>query len=173
MEDPRKFLKEILKQQEGKCWFRFSSATIYSPSPRHFRTFSEVTTFPDGLSRTACLGVTPNSVASFKDEHPTDRNGDYRGFLHVMDPSYKASESKIPDYKGTFKIIDQLVWTDLYPRTSMNTANQELSDYWGMATRHPWGVYVGPTTAVARRAWREMRGGVFGAMTSFLQGGIR
>jgi hypothetical protein len=31
-----------------------------------------------------------------------------------------------------------------------------LEDMWAIGTRHPWGVYVGPTTGVTRRGWREM-----------------
>jgi hypothetical protein len=40
--------------------------------------------------------------------------------------------------------------------TSM--AAQDAEAYWALAAQHPCGVYVGPTTGVMRRMWREMNG---------------
>lgn len=63
-------------------------------------------------------------------------------------------------YDGTFKIIDQLIWTDLFAMSFQAVQNPET--YWALAAQHPWGVYVGPTTGVRRRMWREMNGLVGG-----------
>ena len=70
--------------------------------------------------------------------------GDFRGFVHVMDAKYEQIRERIVNspvalYKGHFKIIDQLIWTDLLARGDQG---QEYSVYWQLARRHPLGVYV-------------------------------
>jgi hypothetical protein len=121
------------------------------------------------------LAITPSSFTSFADTHFGDRKGDYRGFLHVLDAKYfpptippinKAthplddlSTSTPPaGYSGTFKIIDQLLWTDLFATSFLTGSGTLLAqEYWALSQQHPLGVYVGPTTGVQRRDWREMR----------------
>ncbi|KUJ08973.1 uncharacterized protein LY89DRAFT_676349 [Mollisia scopiformis] len=103
--------------------------------------------------------------------------GDFRPFLHAIDASYSPesseasasnptsttqpkTERKFPKgYTGTFPILDQLVWSDLL---GLHVAGGRvgLEDMWALSLQHPWGVYVGPTTGVRRREWREMREGM-------------
>jgi hypothetical protein len=78
----------------------------------------------------------------------------------VIESDYDPSESKQrgykPGYDGSFKIIDQLVWTDLYAM-NIDSGSQTFQDYWALAGEHPGAVYVGATTGVKRRDWREMK----------------
>ncbi|RDW57279.1 hypothetical protein BP5796_12729 [Coleophoma crateriformis] len=142
---------------------------------KHFQTFSKSTAFPTGLSNNIFLAITPQSVASFIDAQAEQPRGDFRGWLRAVEvpnPTVGSSTdtgnsnsttgstaSKIdslPPYDGTIKIIDQLVWTDLYAKTVMGGI-QTMEGYSELAGQHPWGVYVGPSTAVSRKRWREMR----------------
>lgn len=133
---------------------------------RDFNTISALDTFPSNITKSVFLAITPHSILSFADARSGDRKGDYRGFLLAVDPAF-SSTPDAPDrnkgdpkgYDGVFKIIDQLVWTDLFA-VHVACGSQTLQDYWSLATQHPWGVYVGPTTGVRRRQWREMTGGL-------------
>ena len=42
----------------------------------------------------------------------------------------------------------------------VTSVTHTFEDYWALAEQHSWAVYVGPTTGVRRRVWREMKGGV-------------
>ncbi|KAG0648009.1 hypothetical protein D0Z07_5962 [Hyphodiscus hymeniophilus] len=127
---------------------------------QHFKTFSESVMFPANITKTICLAITPDSYKSFA---KADQDGDYRGFLVAIDPDYDASKAEERKYKpgftGSFNIIDQLVWTDLFA-LGVNRAAQNAQEYWGLAVQHPWGVYVGPTTGILRKKWRIMDDGV-------------
>lgn len=143
-----------------------------------FQKLKESKAIADGISTTFFLAVTPQSRKSFTDipETDADQQGDYRGFLHVVSADFTPTEEgasasrkgkrHAPGYDGTFKIIDQLIWTDLFAMTS--TAAQDAETYWALAAQHPWGVYVGPTTGVRRRMWREMNG-VLGGMVEVVK----
>ncbi|OZJ06593.1 hypothetical protein BZG36_00644 [Bifiguratus adelaidae] len=126
---------------------------------KHFQTITQSDSFLSGISKHIFLAITPSSIKAFSTQ-AADRKGDYRGFLQVIESDYDPSESKQrgykPGYDGSFKIIDQLVWTDLY---AMNIASgsQTFQEYWALAAEHPGAVYVGPTTGVRRRDWREMK----------------
>lgn len=135
---------------------------ILTPT-RDFKTILDLDSFPSGLAKTTFLAITPDSLLSFSDAREGDRKGDYRGFLQAVDADFDASKtdrkSDLKGYDGSFKIIDQLVWTDLFA-VRVTCHGQTMQDYWRLATQHPWGVYVGPTTGVRRRQWREMNGGL-------------
>jgi hypothetical protein len=141
-------------------------------SYRDFKVIASSENFPTGLCKTVFLAITPNSTTSFSDARPGDRKGDYRGFLHAVaadfDPTAPSSspstrpnfikpKKPTPGYDGQFKIIDQLLWTDLFAM-HVTGVSHTFEDYWALAAQHPWAVYVGPTTGVRRRIWREMKG---------------
>lgn len=42
----------------------------------------------------------------------------------------------------------------------VTSVSHTFEDYWALAAQHPWAVYVGPTTGIRRRIWREMKGGM-------------
>ncbi|RFU28834.1 hypothetical protein B7463_g7506, partial [Scytalidium lignicola] len=147
---------------------------------RHFKTLIEGPDFNLKVAKTACLAITPSSFESFSKTRAGDYKGDYRGFITVVDPAHGANKTEAQStaatqrtapsnsrsqtesaYTGDFKIIDQLLWTDLYAM-HVASGSQSLMAYWTLAVQHPWGVYVGPTTGVRRRQWREMRNGVEG-----------
>lgn len=118
--------------------------------------------FPSNLQKGIFLAITPTSFKSFADARSGDRKGDYRGFLDAVDanfdPEKESNETYPKGYDGSFKIIDQLVWTDLLAINAIAPGGSMLAqNYWALAMQHPWGVYVGPTTGVKRRHWREMR----------------
>ncbi|KAE8447341.1 hypothetical protein EG329_010899 [Mollisiaceae sp. DMI_Dod_QoI] len=105
--------------------------------------------------------------------------GDFRPFLHAIDATYSPSPSPSASfppnnntqtqtrnskmypkgYTGTFPILDQLVWSDLFGLNVSGT-RVALEDMYALGALHPWGVYVGPTTGTRRREWREMREGM-------------
>lgn len=140
----------------------------------HFNTTKDLDIFPHGLQKGIFLAVTPHSLKSFmvKSTLPSDSKGDFRPFLHAVDATFSiepslssapsSSTQKVPapkykpGYDGSFKILDQLIWTDLYAMSG----RQSSYDYWRLSMQHPWGVYVGPTTGVRRRMWREMQKGL-------------
>ncbi|KAG4420478.1 hypothetical protein IFR04_006398 [Cadophora malorum] len=132
---------------------------------KDFKSISDLPTFPTGLAKTTFLAITPDSILSFSDARDGDRKGDYRGFLQAVDVDFDPSKQEEgrknnpKGYDGSFKIIDQLVWTDLFA-VFVACHGQTMQDYWALAAQHPWGVYVGPTTGVRRRQWREMNGGL-------------
>ena len=92
----------------------------------------------------------------------------------MIDPSFDPSKTPAASdgYEGVFKIIDLLVWTDLYARTSVVQGDPGIHKYWSLSTKHPWGVYVGPSTAVSRRRWKEMRGGAILGLWSIWKEGL-
>ncbi|KAK0122479.1 hypothetical protein ONS95_010710 [Cadophora gregata] len=132
---------------------------------KDFKSISSLPSFPTGLAQSKFLAITPDSLFSFSDAREGDRKGDYRGFLQAVDADFDPSKEEQnrkanpKGYDGSFKIIDQLVWTDLFA-VSVACHAQTMQDYWALAAQHPWGVYVGPTTGVRRRQWREMNGGL-------------
>lgn len=65
--------------------------------------------------------------------------------------------SDSPFYQGCMRILDQLVWTDLYAMLASQC--QFLDQLWPLAIEHPWNVYCGPTTAMQRKIWGEIRDG--------------
>lgn len=86
------------------------------------------------------------------------RDCNQRGFLHVVDATFDSAKptEQTPAYGGTFQIIDQLIWTDLYA-LHVNRTCQSLSEFWALAAEHPEAMYVGPTTGIRRKQWRKMR----------------
>jgi hypothetical protein len=113
-------------------------------------------TFSPGIAKQVCLAITDESVESLiAHQHGDDCT--CRGFIHAIDSDFDPA--KVPEpktgYDGTFKIIDQLVWTDLYAM-HVGRTSQNLNEYWSLAAEHPDKLYVGPTTAVARRVWRTI-----------------
>ena len=175
--ETRRSLKATWQLQDSK--FSPSSQSIHPRTHvntpyRDFKIIASSENFPTGLCKTVFLAITPNATTSFSDSRPGDRKGDYRGFLHAVaadfDPAAQSSSSsatpripkpkkQTPGYDGQFKIIDQLLWTDLFAM-HVTSVSHTFEDYWALAAQHPWAVYVGPTTRVRRRVWREMKGGM-------------
>ncbi|RDW88044.1 hypothetical protein BP6252_00076 [Coleophoma cylindrospora] len=124
----------------------------------HFKSFSKSDMLLPGLDKTVCLALDAICISSFANTRAGDRKGDYRGFVTAIDcNSSDNGRRPLPrGYEGHVKIIDQLIWTDLYAQIAARHA-QNLIDFWGLAARHPWAVYIGPTVGVRRKKWREMR----------------
>lgn len=80
-----------------------------------------------------------------------------RGFIDVIDSTFDTDKphEKQTGYDGTFRIIDQMLWTDLYA-LHVSRACQSLDEFWSLAAEHPHELYWGPTTAVQRRNWRRI-----------------
>lgn len=108
--------------------------------------------FPS-MSKTVCLAVTEESVESF-----SRKGASARGFVHAVDPSFDPSNAPgdVAAYNGILPIINQLIWTDLYALHCHNSC-QTLVDFWYLAKEHPDKIYVGPTTTIQRKQWRELR----------------
>lgn len=153
----------------------FKSATIPN-SPNHI---------PKGLATGTALAVTAASLKSFNSTpKPSSSSsidtaefpGDFRPFIHAIDPSYEPEEAPTPSssttsprpraepkekyppgYKGSLLLPLHLVYTDLYALRVGVGPTVPLQDMWAVGTKHPWGLYTGPTTGVTRRLWRNMR----------------
>jgi len=125
--------------------------------PRHFNNFTESSTLKAAiLAKSVCLAITPECVKSFTDASP-DVKADYGGFVIAVDGTFNPDlRSSTPEYDGSVKIVDQLVWTDLYGLYVNSLLCQRLEEFWGVGREHPWGVYVGPTTGVWRRDTRRI-----------------
>jgi hypothetical protein len=80
----------------------------------------------------------------------------------MSDSSSRAARRSRPDpqiskdYKGTVLMPLHLIFPELWPLKCTVGPSAGLEDLWAIGTRHPWGVYGGPTTGVTRRVWREM-----------------
>jgi hypothetical protein len=145
---------------------------------KHFQDSAKSPTFTKGLSPNVCLAATPVSASSFTEDQTEKGIGNFHGFLHAIDASFDPSKVPSsssapastsgrgrskggmykPDYDGTFKILDQVVWSDLYALYIYHGGAVRFEDMWAVAAQHPWAVYTGPSTGVTRRNWREMRG---------------
>lgn len=142
---------------------------------KHFKDFTKTPVFATGLSSAVCLAVTPVSVSSFSEDNSSKKTGDFRGFLHAIDSQFDSNEVPPttstaasqrdrakkslykPGYDGTFKILDQLVWPELFAM-NVKGASVRFADMWTVSAQHPWAVYTGSTTGVTRRNWRELKG---------------
>lgn len=144
---------------------------------QHFQGLAKSSTFAKGLSATVFLAATPLSVSSYAKDQSDNATGDFQGFLHAIDATFDpsrvtsasaptpTSRSAPPKggmykagYDGTFKISDRLVWSELYALNVKMGSVVSFEDMWAVSAQHPWGVYMGPSTGVLRRNWREMKG---------------
>lgn len=106
---------------------------------------------PANLSTTNFLVVDSASFLSFGST-PGSSN---RGFLNVVSADFDPASNLIEGYNGAFKIIDRLVWTELYPLVEhLNCAT--LDAFWALARNHPSELYIGATTEIQRRAWNSL-----------------
>jgi len=138
---------------DGKSYIRWQANPKLTKA-RHFKKFSESPTFPTHLTKSICLAITPASVKSFTKSNPSVK-GDFGGFITAIDASFKPEENNpTTQYDGSFKIIDQLIWTDLYGM-HIHIHCMQPKDFWSLGKEHPWGLYVGMTTDVSRRNWRR------------------
>lgn len=114
-------------------------------------------------------------MLSYTQTKEGDLKADFRGFVYAVDAKFESSSHTLPahdprspsrqpagqsGYSGHAKVLDQLIWTDVY---GLCESGQSLSllQMWELArsSRHPWGVYVGPTIASQRKAWLEIGAG--------------
>jgi hypothetical protein len=169
--------KAVLQWVDGRNADNIPEGNLQAAG-KHFQDFTKTSAFAKGLSTTVCLAVTPVSVSSFSEDQRAKNTGDFRGFLHAIDGTFDPSEVPSssstpapstsrqgrakkslhkPGYDGTFKILDQLVWPELFAMNAKGGAVR-FEHMWTISAQHPWAVYTGASTGVARRDWREMRG---------------
>lgn len=142
---------------------------------------TEHSDFNSNLTKALCLVVTPSTFESLSKSRVEDGVADDRGFVTVIDLSYNSTQthnppptesdtttgtgtaeqaapdrasSIFPEYNGTFNILDQLIWTDLFA-LHVTSHSIALPEYARLAQQNPSSVYVGPTTWVKRKQWRE------------------
>ncbi|RDL33942.1 uncharacterized protein BP5553_08310 [Venustampulla echinocandica] len=117
------------------------------------------------------------NTASTLASHP----GNFGPFLHAIDTSFSESTSAEsssstsgdpdprttarqnsqehpPGYDGTLKIASHLLYNDLYALYIGIGGAVTIENMWSLSVKHPWGIYVGPSTGVLRRNWRNMIG---------------
>ncbi|TVY43403.1 hypothetical protein LOCC1_G004573 [Lachnellula occidentalis] len=168
--------KAVLQWIDGRDADHIPEGNLDS-ARQHFQASATSETFAKGLSTSICLAVTPVSVSSYAEDQSGKATGGFQGFLHAIDASFDpsrvpassapaaTSRSAAPKaglyksgYDGTFKISDRLIWSELYALNVQMGSVVRFEDFWAVAAQHPWAVYMGPSTGVLRRNWREMKG---------------
>ncbi|KAL3420308.1 hypothetical protein PVAG01_08807 [Phlyctema vagabunda] len=127
---------------------------------QHFQSFAASSEILPGLETRVCLAVDEACIKAFNDtygdaETRTGHNADYRGYVLAIAADFDAEnneeDDESPGYAGVVKIVDQLVWTDLYAFGRIQS--QFLDEVGRLATGHPSQVYVGPTVDIQTARW--------------------
>ncbi|KAF7936971.1 hypothetical protein BELL_0320g00150 [Botrytis elliptica] len=123
----------------------------FADAREHFQNMVASKSIPANLSTKTFLVVDSASFLSFSST-PGSSN---RGFLNVVSADFDPASNLIEEYNGAFKIIDQLVWTELYPLVEhLNCAS--LDAFWALARNNASELYIGATTEIQRRAWNSL-----------------
>ncbi|TGO30223.1 hypothetical protein BPAE_0007g01040 [Botrytis paeoniae] len=146
---------ENVRQKATLHWIEGLDESIFeddfADAREHFQNMVASQTIPANLSTTTFLIIDSASFSSFSSK-PGSSN---RGFLNVVSAEFDPVSNLIEGYNGAFKIIDQLVWTELYPlREHFHCAS--LDAFWTLARNHPSELYIGATTEIQRRAWNSL-----------------
>ncbi|ESZ90383.1 hypothetical protein SBOR_9219 [Sclerotinia borealis F-4128] len=143
---------EDIRQKATLYWVNADDAGIPEgdiiAAKKHFQTMVASQFIPANLSTTTFLTVDSAAIASFVSASEQDKNHT-RGFVKVVSADFDPASNSITGYNGTFKIIDQLVWTELYP-LGEHLKCATLDAHWALARNHTEELYVGATTAVQR-----------------------
>ncbi len=133
---------------------------------RDFNTITSLPAFPTGLLQDVFLAVTSHTLSPFTSEAAkAPPLTDFGPFVLAVNakkppPQSDAAPTKwMKHYKGEFNVLADLIFPDLY--ASHHLVSMCLEQYWALSMQHPWGVYVGTTTGVRRRIWRETQAGLF------------
>ncbi|KAF7876957.1 uncharacterized protein EAF02_008177 [Botrytis sinoallii] len=146
---------ENARQKATLHWIEGLDESIFeddfADAREHFQNMVASQSIPANLSTKTFLVVDSASFLSFSST-PGSSN---RGFLNVVSADFDPASNLIEGYNGAFKIIDQLVWTELYPLVEhLNCAS--LDAFWALARNNPSELYIGATTEIQRRAWNSL-----------------
>ncbi|KAF7890521.1 hypothetical protein EAF00_008836 [Botryotinia globosa] len=146
---------ENVRQKSTLHWIEGVDESIFeddfADAREHFQNMVASQRIPANLSTTTFLVVDSASFLSFG-SIPGSSN---RGFLHVVSADFDPASNLIEGYNGAFKIIDQLVWTELYPLAE-HLKCASLDAFWALARNHPSERYIGATTEIQRRGWNSL-----------------
>ncbi|KAF7914326.1 uncharacterized protein EAF01_000732 [Botrytis porri] len=146
---------EHVKQKATVHWIEGLDESIFeddfADAREHFKNMIASQNIPADLSTTTFLVIDSASFASFGST-PGSRN---RGFLNVVSADFDPASNSSDGYNGAFKIVDQLVWTELYPLVE-HLKCVSLDAFWALARNSPSEVYVGATTEIQRRVWDDL-----------------
>ncbi|TGO57575.1 hypothetical protein BCON_0064g00450 [Botryotinia convoluta] len=146
---------ENVRQKATLHWINGPDESIFeddfADAREHFQNMVASQSIPANLSTTTFLVVDSASFLSFSST-PGSSN---RGFLNVVLVDFDPASNLIEGYNGAFKIVDQLVWTELYPLVE-HFHCASLDAFWALARNHPSELYIGATTEIQRRAWNSL-----------------
>jgi hypothetical protein len=123
---------------------------------RHFATFVKTEDFPSKFQDRIFLVADDYSVQSYTNPLPESMPpGDNGGSILAVDAAFDPTREDLdesPGYNGTVRILGSLLWDELSVFLLRQT--YRLKELWPLATKHPWGVYVGPVIPLLDKNWR-------------------
>ncbi|KAK6596850.1 hypothetical protein H4I96_09502 [Botrytis cinerea] len=133
---------ENVRQKVTLHWIDGPDESIFeddfADAREHFQSMVVSQSVPVNFSTTTFLVVDSASFSSFG-SIPESSN---RGFLNVVSAEFDPASNLIEGYNGAFKIIDQLVWTELYPLVEYFKC-ASLDAFWELARNRPSELYIG------------------------------
>ncbi|KAL4862855.1 hypothetical protein BDV12DRAFT_202673 [Aspergillus spectabilis] len=150
---------------------------------RHFQEIRDSDTYKHKLNRNIFLVLDGWSALSYHD--PEFNNSyikqglspsDFQGHILAVDADFDPNEpnehaEESPGFQGHLRILGNLVWSELYPMLTMQSAS--LEDLWPMAMEHPLKVYTGLTVPSQLEQWREnnqFKADILGPFVEHLKG---
>ncbi|RAH86811.1 hypothetical protein BO86DRAFT_394606 [Aspergillus japonicus CBS 114.51] len=108
------------------------------------------------LNQLSFLMLDPWSASSYIRTDQDRLPRDFRPHLLAVDAEFAPSlipEAVSPGYTGQMRILGNLVWSELYAMSMMQSA--QLWDLWPLAAEHPQKVYTGAVVPSQIQEWRE------------------
>ncbi|EMR83678.1 hypothetical protein BcDW1_7686 [Botrytis cinerea BcDW1] len=140
---------ENVRQKVTLHWIDGPDESIFeddfADAREHFQSMVVSQSVPVNFSTTTFLVVDSASFSSFG-SIPESSN---RGFLNVVSAEFDPASNLIEGYNGAFKIIDQLVWTELYPLVE-HFKCASLDAFWELARNRPSELYIGATAETSK-----------------------
>ncbi|KAJ5904425.1 hypothetical protein N7504_006808 [Penicillium tannophilum] len=154
----------------------FDANKPVSAARRHFQQIRSSDEWSHQIAPSVFLLVDHFNVGSYVDPEyrasfTTDKaflKGDFQGHVLAVDADFddnatenesadgmanEGSQGEGPEYPGQMRILGNLVWSELYPMTMLQSVR--LLNFWLQAREHPWKAYTGPTVPSQIEQWEE------------------
>ncbi|PYH77573.1 hypothetical protein BO82DRAFT_344549 [Aspergillus uvarum CBS 121591] len=125
------------------------------------------------INQPSFLMLDPWSASSYIRTDQDRLPRDFRPHLLAVDADFVPSlipEAVSPGYTGRMRILGNLVWSELYAMSMMQSA--QLWDLWPLAAEHPQKVYTGAVVPSQIQEWREqnmLKDSMIDSFEKFLQ----
>ncbi|KAJ5987434.1 hypothetical protein N7451_011799 [Penicillium sp. IBT 35674x] len=170
-------LKPLLKLHWFDCKeLGFEANKPVSAARRHFQQIRSSDEWSHKIATSVFLLIDHFNVGSYVDyeyraSFTKDKGflkGDFQGHVLAVDADFddSATENESADgtanegpldvgsaYPGHMRILGNLVWSELYPMTMLQSLR--LENFWLQAREHPWKAYTGPTVPSQIEQWEE------------------